>query len=84
MSLQSQQFDRLVHADPALSHFPIQLTEDVEGGRWQLHGFVPTQGIKKRAGSLARGVAPPQVWLVNEIVIQPDDGVGPAEEKVVA
>lgn len=82
MSFQAQQFDRLVQSDPALSHFPIRLLEDGSNRRWHLEGVVPSPGIKKRAGTLARGLAPPEVWLVNDIKVQPGDGASPV--RVVA
>lgn len=73
MSFQFQQFDRLARSDPALRHFPIQLREYGEENRWELRGQVPVAGLKKRAGLLARGLAPPHMWLVNDIVIRPDE-----------
>lgn len=82
MSFQAQQFDKLIQADPTLCHFPIRLFEDGDRQRWHLEGVVPALGIKRRAGSLARGLAPADTWLVNDIKVLPDDGASPV--RVVA
>lgn len=80
MSADSIQAKQALATDPVISHFSVFLEEDAEAGRWELLGRVPTEGIKRRAGVVARRHCPSRVWLVNNIQIQPDESVRVAKE----
>lgn len=72
MSIEASIANRAIHTDPALALFPIDLWEEAEGARWALRGSAPCEGIKRRAGSIAKRLSPASVWLVNCIVVEPD------------
>lgn len=72
MSLDVFFINQTIHSDPVLSHFEIDLVEDEAGGRWSLEGVAPTEGLKRRAGSIAKQLSPASVWVVNRIIVEPD------------
>lgn len=84
MSQNATQLGKILMSDPVLSHFSIKLREDELAGRWELVGTVPTEGIKRRAGSVSRALVPPSVWLVNHIKVEPDDMTDVPDEELVA
>lgn len=72
MSIEASIANQTLHADPALSPFPIDVLEEDNGARWCLCGRAPCEGIKRRAGSIAKQLSPASVWLVNRIVVELD------------
>jgi hypothetical protein len=72
MSIEASIANHTLHADPALAPFPIDVLEEADGARWALHGRAPCESIKRRAGSIAKRLSPASVWLVNRIVVEPD------------
>lgn len=62
----------LLHSDPALSPFHIELRENEEDGRWELWGEVPSARHKRRAGTLLIPLLPRHVRLLNALCIRPD------------
>lgn len=72
MSFEMSFINQTLHSDPVLSHFEIDLVEEEGGARWSLEGVAPTEGLKRRAGSIAKQLSPVSIWIVNRIIVEPD------------